>query len=118
MAEAGTVPEQGLNMTEKFTRWDASDHLKTEEDIMAYFEACLDDDPGDGSLVRAALGDIAKAGNMSKLAREIGLSREVLYRALSTDGNPEFATIMKVIKGLGLRLHAGRTRHSNYRDEG
>jgi len=94
-------------MAEKFTRWDASDDLKTEEDIKAYFEACLDDDPGDGSLVRAALGDIAKVRNMSKLARDIGLSREGLYRALSTDGNPEFATIMKVIKGLGLRLHAG-----------
>ncbi len=94
-------------MAEKFTRWDASDHLKTEEDIAAYFEACLDDDPGDGSLVRAALGDIAKARNMSRLAKDIGLSREGLYRALSVDGNPEFTTIMKVIKGLGLRLHAG-----------
>ena len=61
----------GLNLAEKFTRWDASDHLKTEEDIMAYFEACLDHDPGDGSLVRAALEDIAKACNMSKLARRL-----------------------------------------------
>jgi len=94
-------------MSEKFTQWDAADHLKTEEDIMAYFEACLDDDPGDGSLIRAALGDIAKARNMSRLAKDIGLSREGLYRALSADGNPEFTTIMKVIKGLGLRLHAG-----------
>ena len=101
-------------MAEKFTRWDASDHLKTEEDIMAYFEACLDDDPGDGSLIRAALGDIAKARNISKPAREIGLSREGLYRALSTDGNPEFVTIMKVIKGLGLRLHAGALCHSKH----
>lgn len=94
-------------MAEKFTRWDAADHLKTEQDINAYFEACLDDDPGDGSLIRAALGDIAKARNMSRLAKDIGLSREGLYRALSADGNPEFTTIMKVIKGLGLRLHAG-----------
>jgi probable addiction module antidote protein len=98
---------EGLIMAEKFTRWDAADHLKTEEDINAYFEACLDDDPGDGSLIRAALGDIAKARNMSRLAKDIGLSREGLYRALSADGNPEFTTIMKVIKGLGLRLHAG-----------
>ncbi len=74
---------------------------------MAYFDACLDEDPGDGSLIRAALGDIAKARNMSRLAKDIGLSREGLYRALSADGNPEFTTIMKVIKGLGLRLHAG-----------
>lgn len=81
---------------------------------MAYFEACLDDDPEDGSLVREALGDIVKARNMSKLARDIGISREGLYRALSTDGNPEFTTIMKVIKGLGLRLHAGTTHHSKH----
>lgn len=99
-------------MVEKFSRWDAADHLKTEEDITAYFEACLDDDPGDGSLVRAALGDIAKARNMSRLAKDIGLSREGLYRALSVDGNPEFTTIMKVIKGLGLRLHAGTVQQS------
>ena len=64
-------------MAEKFTRWDASDHLKTEEDIMAYFEACLADDPGDGSLVRAALGDIAKARNISRLAKkDIGACRD------------------------------------------
>lgn len=94
-------------MAEKFTRWDAAEHLKTEEDINAYFEACLDEAPGDDSLVRAALGDIAKARKMSRLAKDIGLSREGLYRALSAEGNPEFATIMKVIKGLGLRLHAG-----------
>ena len=94
-------------MAETFARWDASDYLKTGEEITAYFEACLDDGLGDGSLIRAVLGDIAKARNMSRLARDIGLSREGLCRALSTDGNPEFATIMKVIKGLGLRLHAG-----------
>ncbi len=86
-------------MAEKFTRWDASDHLKTEADITAYFEACLDDDIGDGSLVRAALGDIAKTRNMSRLAKDIGLSREGLYRGFIVDGNPEFTTIMKVIKG-------------------
>lgn len=94
-------------MAEKFTQWDAAEHLKTAEDINASFEACLDEAPGDGSLVRADLGDIAKARNMSRLAKDIGLSREGLYRALSAEGNPEFATIMKVIKGLGLRLHAG-----------
>ena len=94
-------------MAEKFTRWEAADQLQTDEDIMLYFEACLEEDPGDGSLVRAALGDIAKARSMTKLARDTGLSREGLYRALSTDGNPEFTTFMKVIKGLGLRLHAG-----------
>ncbi|MHB8763986.1 MAG: addiction module antidote protein [Deferrisomatales bacterium] len=86
--------------------WDAAEHLKTEEDIVLYFEACLEEDPGDGSLVRAALGDIARARGMSQLARDTGLAREGLYKALSADGNPEFATVMKVIKALGLKLHA------------
>lgn len=91
-------------MTEKFSRWDPVDDLKTEEDVALYFQACMDEDPGDGSLVRAALGDIARARGMSQLARDTGLAREGLYKALSPDGNPEFATVMKVIKALGLKL--------------
>lgn len=91
-------------MSEKFSRWDPADDLTTEEDIALYFQACVDEDPGDGSLVRAALGDIARARGMSQLARDTGLAREGLYRALSPDGNPEFATVMKVIKALGLKL--------------
>lgn len=98
-------------MTEKFSRWESAEYLRTEEDIALYFEACLEEDPGDGSLVRAALGDIAKARGMSQLARDTGLAREGLYKALSAEGNPEFATIMKVIKALGLKLHAGTTEH-------
>ena len=93
-------------MAEKFSRWDPADDLKTEEDIALYFDACLDEDPGDGSLIRAALGNIARARGMSQLARDTGLAREGLYKALSADGNPEFATVMKVIKALGLKLHA------------
>lgn len=93
-------------MTEQFSRWDASDYLATEEDIALYFDACLEEDPGDGSLVRKALGDIAKARGMSKLSRDTGLSREGLYKALSANGNPEFSTVFKVIKALGLRLEA------------
>jgi probable addiction module antidote protein len=92
-------------MTEKFTRWDPADDLKSEQDIALYFDACVSDDPGDGSLVRAALGDIARARGMSQLARDTGLAREGLYKALSPDGNPEFATVMKVIKALGLKLN-------------
>ena len=91
-------------MAEKFLRWDPADDLKTEEDIALYFQACVDEDPGDGSLVRAALGDIARARGMSQLARDTGLAREGLYKALSPEGNPEFATVMKVIKALGLKL--------------
>ena len=92
-------------MSEKFTEWDAVQEFKSEKDIALYFEACLDDDPGDGSLIRAALGDIARARGMSLVARETGLARESLYKALSPDGNPEFATVMKVIKALGFKLH-------------
>ncbi|TCV95869.1 putative addiction module antidote protein [Luteibacter rhizovicinus] len=93
-------------MAEKFSRWDAVDHLATEATRKAYLNACLEEDPGDGSLVRAALGDIARARGMSKLARDTGISREGLYRALSAEGNPEFATVMRVIRALGLHLHA------------
>jgi probable addiction module antidote protein len=93
-------------MNERFTKWDAVQELKSEEDIALYFEACLEDDPGDGSLIRAALGDIARARGMSLVARETGMARESLYKALSPEGNPEFATVMKVIKALGFRLHA------------
>lgn len=95
-----------INIPEGFSRWNAADSLKTEEDMTLYFEACLEEDPGDGRLIRAALGDIARARGMSQLARETGLSREGLYQALSAKGNPEFGTIMKVIRALGLKLHA------------
>ncbi len=90
----------------KLTKWDAVDHLKTEEDLSLYLEACFEEDPGDGSLIRAALGDIARARGMAQLARDTGLTREGLYKALSPDGNPEFSTVVKVIHALGLRLHA------------
>lgn len=84
--------------------WDAAEHLKTEEDRAAYLEAALED--GDPALVAAALGDIARAKGMTQVAREAGLGRESLYKALSAEGNPELATVLKVVKALGLRLHA------------
>jgi len=96
-------------MAEKFTRWDAADYLKSEEDMALYLDACLDDDPGDGSLVRAAINDIARARGMTQLARDTGLTREGLYRALSPGGNPEFSTMLKVIKALKIKLHATPT---------
>jgi len=92
-------------MAEKFSKWDSAAHLRSDEDIALYFEACFEEDPGDGSLIRHALGVIARARGMSQLARETGLARESLYRALSDGGNPEFSTVMKVIKALGIRLH-------------
>ncbi len=84
--------------------WDAAEHLETEEDMAAYLEAALED--GESTLVAVALGDIARAKGMSQIARETGLGRESLYKALSPDGNPEFSTILKVVRALGLRLHA------------
>lgn len=93
-------------MDVKLRRWDAAEHLHTDEDMALYLDACFDEDPGDGSLIRAALGDIARARGMSQLARDTGMAREGLYKALSAEGNPEFATVMKVVRALGLRLHA------------
>ena len=86
------------------TPWDPAEHLKTDEDMAAYLEAALVG--GDSNLVAAALGDIARAKGMSQVARETGLGRESLYKALSPAGNPEFATILKVVAALGLQLHA------------
>ena len=86
-----------------FKKWDVVEHLKTDKDMALYLEACLAE--GDPALVAAALGDIARARGMSQVARDTGMSRESLYRSLSGEGNPEFATVMKVIKALGIRLH-------------
>ena len=84
--------------------WDPSEHLESDEDMAAYLEAALED--GDPALIAAALGDIARAQGMSAIARKTGLGRESLYKALSPDGNPEFSTVLKVVRALGLRLHA------------
>lgn len=85
-------------------QWDPAEHLETEEDMAAYLEAALEE--GDPALVAAALGDIARAKGMTQVARDTGLGRESLYKALSASGNPEFATVMKVVAALGLKLHA------------
>lgn len=95
-------------MSEKFSRWEPAEDLQTDEDIAAYFAICVEEDPGDGSLIRNALGTIARARSMTQLARDTGLARESLYKALSAEGNPEFATIMKVVKALGLSFSPGR----------
>ena len=84
--------------------WDPAEHLETEEDMAAYLEAALEE--GDPTLIASALGDIARAKGMTQIARETGFGRESLYKALSAEGNPEFATVLKVLRSLGLRLHA------------
>lgn len=83
--------------------WDVAEHLETEEDIAAYLDAALED--GDLAVVMAALGDIARAKGMAQIAQDAGLGRESLYKALSTTGNPEFATVLKVVRALGLQFH-------------
>jgi probable addiction module antidote protein len=86
----------------KTVPWDATAHLKTDADIANYLEAVFED--GDPTLVAAALGDVARAKGMTKIARAAGLGRESLYRALSRGGNPELATVLKVMRALGLKL--------------
>ena len=84
--------------------WDPVEHLQTEDDMAAYLEAAFED--GDPKLVAAVLGDIARAKGMTRIARKAGLGRESLYKALSVDGNPELGTVLRVVRALGLRLHA------------
>ena len=84
--------------------WDPAEHLETEEDVVAYLNVALDE--GDLPLIVAALGDIARARRMTIVARDAGLARESLYRSLSANGNPEFGTVLKVMRALGLRLQA------------
>lgn len=88
----------------KTTRWDSAEHLKTDEDIQLYLEACIEEAGDDPAFIVHALNVIARARNMSQLARDSGLSREGLYKALSPEGNPGFATIAKIAKALGLKI--------------
>lgn len=91
-------------MTISTTRWDSAEHLKTDEDIQLYLEACVEEAGDDPNLIVHALGVIARAKNMSQLSRDTGLSREGLYKSLSPEGNPSFATVAKVAKSLGFKL--------------
>ncbi|MFU8776722.1 MAG: addiction module antidote protein [Roseovarius sp.] len=88
--------------TERFSRYDTADYLKSEDDVAAYLEAVMED--GDPALIAAALGDVARARNMTTLAQEVGMSRVGLNKALSGQGNPTLSTILKVSKALGLKL--------------
>lgn len=85
--------------------WDSADHLRTEDDIADYFEACLVEGGDDPAFIAHALGVIARARGIAQLARDTGLTREGLYKALSADGNPSLGTFLKVVKALGLELH-------------
>jgi probable addiction module antidote protein len=86
----------------KTTRWDASEFLDSDEAIAAYLNAAFED--GDPGFIAASIGHVAKAKGMSQIARETGLSRENLYRALGDGGNPELSTMTKVMRALGMRI--------------
>ncbi|MFO1400118.1 MAG: addiction module antidote protein [Steroidobacteraceae bacterium] len=88
----------------RFGRWDAADSLRSEADMVAYLQACMEEAPDDAALLAAALGDIARARGMMGLAQATGITREGLYKALSKDGNPSLGTVLKVMRALGLKL--------------
>jgi len=92
--------------TIKLKKWDTVEYLKTEEDMAMYLQACMDEAGDDAAFIAAALGDIARARGMTQLAKETGLGRESLYKALSGEGNPSFGTILKVMRALGITLQA------------
>lgn len=96
-------------MTKKTTTieaYDVAEHLRTPEEMAAYLDACIDESAGDATFIAKALGDIARAQGMTKVARDAGVSRESLYKALSGDRSPDFATVLKVTRALGVKLHA------------
>jgi probable addiction module antidote protein len=90
----------------KLRKWDSAEYLKSDEDMVLYLEACLEEAGDDAAFIAKALGTIARAKGMTQLAKDTGLGRESLYKALSGEGNPSFATILKVTTALGIKLHA------------
>lgn len=97
----------------KTSKYDVAEHLRTPEEMAAYLEACLEEANGDAAFIAKALGDIARAKGMTQVARDAGLSRESLYKALSGERTPGFDTILKVVDALGLKLHA-EAMHLHY----
>ena len=97
-------------MTLETTRWDVQDGLQTPEDCAAFIEAAIEEAGDDAAFIAKALGEVARSRGMAQTARVAGLSREGLYKALSADGNPSFATVLKVLAALGLRMHVEQVR--------
>src|SRR5512144_1325171 len=96
-----------MNMSKtKTTKFDVAEHLRNPREMAEYLQACIEEADGDAAFIAKALGDVARAKGMAQVARDSGLSRESLYKALSGDRSPGFDTILKVIQALGLRLHA------------
>lgn len=101
-----TAVTTAATTVKKNTPYDVVEHLRTPEEMAAYLDAWLDEAPDDAAGIAKALGNIARAKGMTQVAKDAGLSRESLYRALSAEGNPTFATVLKVAKALGMKLHA------------
>lgn len=95
-----------LAIKTRTTPYDVAEHLRTPEEMAAYLDAWFEEAPDDAAGIAKALGDIARTKGMSQVAKDAGLSRESLYRALSADGNPSFATVLEVARALGVKLHA------------
>ena len=105
MAKAVKAKEAAAPRT-KTVAYDVAEQLRTPEEMAAYLDAWLEEAPEDAAGIARALGDIARAKGMSQVARDAGLSRESLYKALSENGNPSFATVLKVARALGVKFHA------------
>jgi probable addiction module antidote protein len=93
-------------MKTKTSPWDVAEHLRTPEEMAAYLEACIEEADGDAAFIAKALGDIARAQGMNQVAKDSGLSRESLYKALYGERSPSFDTVLKVVTALGLKLSA------------
>ena len=100
------MPKNETRKPAKTSPYDVAEHLRTPEETAAYLDAWLEEAPDDASGIAKALGNIARAKGMTQVAKDAGLSRESLYRALSADGNPSFSTVLKVARALGVKLHA------------
>ncbi len=106
MTKAAAKAAAKASVKTKTMPYDVAEQLRTPEEMAAYLDAWLSEAPGDAAGIARALGDIARAKGMSQVARDAGLSRESLYKALGENGNPSFATVLKVAHALGVRLHA------------
>ena len=108
MPKSVATANNTVNKTDstKTIQYDVAAQLRTPEEMAAYLDAWFEEAPDDATGIARALGDIARAKGMTQVAKDTGLSRESLYRALSADGNPSFATVLKVARALGMKLHA------------
>src|SRR5450830_1669494 len=106
MVKAVSKPKASAKSRTSTVAYDVAEQLRTPQEMAAYLDAWLEEAPDDAVGIARALGDIARAKGMTQVAKDTGLSRESLYRALSADGNPGFATVLKVARALGIKLHA------------